>query len=180
MTSEFDNKGEAIRLLLAVARAADEAMENTQEDADGGPQMGAEVHSALCAALSQLESELPDDRPGYVMSGPAKAEWALHSATACSAVAEIAAERQRQKDKEGWSEEHDDKHADGSLAEAAACYAAGNKVAYLDGCELWPWEAEWWKPKDKRRNLIRAAALLVAEIERMDRAMLRADESTKP
>lgn len=35
---------------------------------------------------------------------------------------------------------------------------------------LWPWDREWWKPKDRRRNLVRAAALLIAEIERLDRA----------
>ena len=31
------------------------------------------------------------------------------------------------------------------------------------------WSKDWWKPKDKRRDLIRAAALIVAEIERLDR-----------
>lgn len=35
---------------------------------------------------------------------------------------------------------------------------------------LWPWSGEWWKPKDRRRDLVRAAALIVAEIERLDRA----------
>jgi hypothetical protein len=34
---------------------------------------------------------------------------------------------------------------------------------------LWPWGAHWWKPKTGRRDLVRAAALLVAEIERLDR-----------
>jgi hypothetical protein len=36
--------------------------------------------------------------------------------------------------------------------------------------DLWPWHDDWWKPKDRRRDLIRAAALIVAEIERLDRA----------
>jgi hypothetical protein len=27
----------------------------------------------------------------------------------------------------------------------------------------------WWKPKDRRRDLVRAAALIIAEIERLDR-----------
>ena len=34
----------------------------------------------------------------------------------------------------------------------------------------WPWEPRWWKPKNPRRDLVRAAALLIAEIERLDRA----------
>jgi hypothetical protein len=31
------------------------------------------------------------------------------------------------------------------------------------------WDRDSWKPKDRRRNLVRAAALLIAEIERLDR-----------
>lgn len=34
---------------------------------------------------------------------------------------------------------------------------------------LWPWEREWWKPKDRRLNLIRTGALLLAEQERISR-----------
>jgi hypothetical protein len=38
------------------------------------------------------------------------------------------------------------------------------------GCgRYWPWEDKWWKPKDRRRDLVRAGALIVAEIERLDR-----------
>lgn len=33
----------------------------------------------------------------------------------------------------------------------------------------WPWDAKWWKPKNTRRDLVRAGALIVAELERMDR-----------
>ena len=35
----------------------------------------------------------------------------------------------------------------------------------------WPhtWDASWWKPKDRRRDLVRAGALIIAEIERLDR-----------
>lgn len=36
----------------------------------------------------------------------------------------------------------------------------------------WPigWAWKWWKPKDRRQNLVRAGALIAAEIERLDRA----------
>jgi hypothetical protein len=108
-----------------------------------------------------------------------------------SVFAEIAAERRRQVEVEGWSPEHDDKHRDGSLAQAAGCYvfhaAAYQRVRYnidlaayraspprdrfLSGFNLsWPWDRAWWKPKDPRRDLIRAGALIVAEVERLDRA----------
>lgn len=35
---------------------------------------------------------------------------------------------------------------------------------------FWPWQRKWWKPKDPRRDLVRAGALIIAEIERIDRA----------
>jgi hypothetical protein len=84
-------------------------------------------------------------------------------------VAEIAVERQRQIASEGWSPEHDDTHKNGELADAAACYAVSS--ASLEGRwgrTIWPWQWEF-KPKDRRRNLIRAAALIIAEIDRLDR-----------
>ena len=95
-----------------------------------------------------------------------------------SAIEEIAAERQRQIDDEGWDHEHDDEHTAGNLALAGACYASaasaglstpGADYKILPASFRWPWEAKWWKLKNPRRDLIRAAALIVAEIERMDR-----------
>lgn len=97
-------------------------------------------------------------------------------------IAEIAAERQRQVEDEGWTPEHDDQHDNNQLALAAACYAIGatgisrgisdleHGVEATLSARLWPWSMDWWKPKDRRRDLIRAAALIVAEIERLDRA----------
>jgi hypothetical protein len=89
-----------------------------------------------------------------------------------SVIEEIASERLRQMLVEGWTPAHDDEHAEGEIARAAACYATQGRYHYpIPGNPppTWPWAAEWWKPKGYRRNLIRAAALLVAEIERLDR-----------
>lgn len=90
---------------------------------------------------------------------------------------EIRSERERQKVIECWSEDHDDTHVHGEMALAALCYTQsaasqlGNPPAPLQGVPgFWPWSAEWWKPKTPRRDLVRAAALIVAEIERLDRA----------
>ncbi|MCY2697597.1 hypothetical protein [Acinetobacter baumannii] len=33
----------------------------------------------------------------------------------------------------------------------------------------WPFADTFWKPKSPRQDLVRAAALLIAEIERLDR-----------
>ena len=87
------------------------------------------------------------------------------------ALSDVITERRRQIEGEGWSPEHDDEHADGEMAEAATVYAQENPPKYTpDGCPVrWPWPLDWYKPKDRRSNLVRAAALLLAEIERLDR-----------
>jgi hypothetical protein len=81
---------------------------------------------------------------------------------------DVLAERRRQIEAEGWTPEHDDAHSDGSLGNAAACYAATQRP---DGMcpAYWPWKASWWKPNDRRSDLVRAGALILAEIERLDR-----------
>jgi hypothetical protein len=83
---------------------------------------------------------------------------------------DVLAERARQVSAEGWTPGHDDEHWDGALSKAAACYALGHTGHEGRGVCYWPWGMEWWKPKDRRSNLIRAGALILAEIERLDRA----------
>ena len=90
------------------------------------------------------------------------------------AAADVLAERRRQIFTEGWTPEHDDEHDCGELADAAACYAAnaGSAVWASDVPDFWPWSPEWWKPRnrrDRRDDLVRAGALILAEIERLDR-----------
>lgn len=88
---------------------------------------------------------------------------------------DVVSERRRQIEKEGWSSEHDDAHEWGQMAGAAVCYALTNVGHWAAGPaidQFWPWDKAWWKPTDNRRNLVKAAALLLAEIERMDRTTL--------
>lgn len=100
------------------------------------------------------------------------------------AATDVLAERQRQIEAEGWTPEHDDQHKGGSMALAAACYAMSGSALNDRFCSetvgaLWPWTGwdwKWWKPKEKRRNLVRAAALLLAEIERLDRTTAKGSE----
>jgi hypothetical protein len=81
----------------------------------------------------------------------------------------IAAERKRQVTVEGWSEFHDDSHTRGQMARAAACYALQH--TNVSGRAIrWPWASQWWKPRDPIRNLVRAGALIAAEIDRLQRA----------
>ena len=110
-----------------------------------------------------------------------------------TAASDILAERQRQITAEGWTPDHDAEHDGGELAAAGAAYALhavdhlhpysqGDGGDEAPGC--WPWRNEvagrgegpvrtepaWWKPGAPRRNLIKAGALILAEIERLDRS----------
>ena len=93
-----------------------------------------------------------------------------------NAMLDVVDERHRQVNEEGWTTTLDDRYEYGELAKAAACYACeAIKSDYLRRMDAfsvpmdWPWAHDSWKPKDPRRDLVRAAALLIAEIERLDR-----------
>ncbi|AGR46356.1 hypothetical protein [Pseudomonas aeruginosa] len=89
---------------------------------------------------------------------------------------DVQAERRRQIEAEGWTPEHDDAHSHGQMARAAACYALAGSSAPNDGTAAllvslaWPWDEQWWKPSTARRDMVKACALALAEIERLDRA----------
>lgn len=105
---------------------------------------------------------------------------------------EIAAEQARRAIVEGRTGEEDDGCSKGELSSAAACYAVGylikgfsinkrlsrtEKVEAVHRWCLWPWEWSRWKPSTRRQDLISAIALLIAEVERLDRAEARGDSS---
>lgn len=86
----------------------------------------------------------------------------------------IAVERERQITSENWSPEHDDKHDGGELVAAAVTYALettydGPAVTGTWFKKFWCFDDSWFKPKDKIRDLVRAGALLAAEIDRLQR-----------
>ncbi|KSE95426.2 hypothetical protein AO934_31075 [Pseudomonas aeruginosa] len=62
------------------------------------------------------------------------------------------------------------------MARAAACYALAGSSAPNDGTAAllvslaWPWDEQWWKPSTARRDMVKACALALAELERLDRA----------
>jgi len=87
-------------------------------------------------------------------------------------VSLIAAERQRQIDVEGYTVEHDAQHPE-QMARAAASYAtpAADRRMEYGVPELWPWTPDFWKPTpdDRVRELVKAGALIAAEIDRLNR-----------
>jgi len=120
-----------------------------------------------------------------------------------SAIDDIAAERRRQIEVEGFDDHHDDEHPNGELALAAACYASPYPIfrkfpgaaggVFMDP---WPWsdgfdnryrygscrEGSAWHRDgrlpnpatytvaERRDLLVKAGALIAAEIDRLDRA----------
>lgn len=97
------------------------------------------------------------------------------------AVLDVLAERRRQVEEEEFTDEHDDCHDRGELSGAGAAYAlnAACLLHPLNGTpideppECWLWDERWWKPNMgdcPRRDLVKAAALILAEIDRIDRA----------
>ena len=98
----------------------------------------------------------------------------------------IAEERRRQMSVEGWTPDHDAKHRGKQLAKAACSYLISHCDPDEDACgDLsesrptwdWPWAMKWWKPsKEPVRNLVKAGALIAAEIDRL----LAAEKTRRP
>lgn len=82
----------------------------------------------------------------------------------------ILRERYRQIEQEGWTAEHDDGHANDLVLAAIAYAYEGVRNGHPMAPAIWPWDEEWWKPStDRVRNLVKAGALIAAEIDRLQR-----------
>lgn len=88
-------------------------------------------------------------------------------------IERISKERQRQIEKEGFDDRHDDQYGAWVLSAAAFCYlvsADKPTVFWSSPPNEWPWDRKWWKPSsDAIRNLEKAGALIAAEIDRLER-----------
>lgn len=139
---------------LQYAKEADEARAEATRRAEyhqGREEEGQEIEAELRKRIAELEA------------GPSKA------------AVDVLAERRRQVEAEGWSPEHDDTHVRGEMMDAAICYLHRRREE-----AAWPWDRSWWKPTDRRRDLVKAGALILAEIERLDRALLARIPTDQP
>ena len=123
----------------------------------------------------------------FNVSSPRRAGFTFPASRMTDALMDVIMERNRQLDDERFSYKHDDAHTDGQIARAAAAYALSGSVPLkMRGSffsdvtmriirDIWTWEWKWWKPSttDPRRDLVKAGALIIAEIERLDRAAAR-------
>ncbi len=108
---------------------------------------------------------------------------APQAAPLSAALADIAAERRRQIEQERWTADRDDRLFNGQLATAAGYYALAAGWPHERDIgrglkpQYWPFNQEWWKPTTARHNLVKAGALIAAEIERIDRAAQKGGEA---
>jgi len=141
----------------------------------GGRVVGSRNDNGVHVIIAKPFSELMPDIE-LVRYDDYKALAAERGKDQTDAVSLIAAERQRQLDVEGWTPEHDDEHDGDALAMAAVSYAlppdhyertcGGDLEGYPP--RPWPWNHAWWKPSpsDRVRELVKAGALIAAEIDR--------------
>lgn len=84
----------------------------------------------------------------------------------------VGIERMRQIRGEGFTIEKDQRHLAGELVQASFCYTAQAvnpkwNPNWNDFTSMyWPWDREWWKPTTPHGNLVKAGALIVAELDR--------------
>lgn len=100
------------------------------------------------------------------------------AAVPSTGVQAIAEERARQVQVEGMTPEGDAGYRHGQLAWAAVAYMQLASMELRDGGRAhiatasppacWPWDASWWKPRDVRRDLVRAGALIAAQVDALD------------
>ncbi|WEL56690.1 hypothetical protein PZ739_05845 [Pseudomonas kermanshahensis] len=88
---------------------------------------------------------------------------------------EILEERLHQIESKGYTAGRDDQYTRGQLADAAGSYSFWAYTCNMEHYKAttvppsWPWGAEHWKPTNQRKMLVRAGALILAEIARLDR-----------
>lgn len=143
-------------------------------------------YGARLVSAQEHHQSIGPDGSGYatVLAASSACSWNCLAVLAAQlagpdadAAVQVVAERERQVTAEGWTPEHDDTHPPGELALAGACYAIEHVPQWVEDDQLsgtlpnrWPWDAEWWKPKDPERDLVRAGALVAAEADRLVRA----------
>lgn len=144
----------------------------TEQAADAPKPASADV---VPAASPSVTAE-PETSLGAPSAPEAGLEGWAYYGTRCPAAVDVLKERVRQVEEEGHGIERDDACTDYQLPRAAVCYAIKSSGLPPHRATLyWPFNPAAFKPSNHRANLVKAAALLLAEIERLDRAESAAD-----
>lgn len=153
--------------------AIDGSVKESADPLAAVPIIAGTAQAADAPKPASAEPETPLGEPSAPEAG--LEGWSYYG-TRCPAAVDVLKERVRQVEGEGYGVESDDGYTDYQLPRAAICYAI--KAAGLPSHRAtlyWPFPAPAFKPTERRANLVRAAALLLAEIERLDRAESPAD-----
>lgn len=78
----------------------------------------------------------------------------------------IRKERIRQIEEEGYDASHDFSEPLDSIIAAAISYAM-HDIDHEEAEAWWQRDLKFWKPRDRKRNLIRAGALIAAALDKM-------------
>ncbi|HDS0929606.1 TPA: hypothetical protein QDZ23_004306 [Pseudomonas putida] len=178
-------RGNRIQLAMALDLSAiAQALGIPPEEQEGGAAESIEIIRELQDRLWSRDALLGDLLDHDIST---RARFCIQEAmssddnpsTLSRAVLDLLAERRRQIVTEGRTADLDDEIAHGQLSRAAACYAISGACPPTDGTAAllaslaWPWDENWWKPTTQRRDLVKAGALILAELERLDRMALR-------
>lgn len=150
------------------------------EGQDAMPQVMCAIYDALDMARAVQQSANHHCRCGTALAHThhhctTPVMWRMYEkpdvfGNASAAARDVLAERHRQTQQEGATPEHDDLYLEAELPRAAAAYAlSASGFSNAITLDFWPFSTDWWKPTTPRRNLVKAAALILAEIERIDR-----------
>jgi len=111
-------------------------------------------------------------------------------AWASDALRDVTAERRRQIEAEGYDQSHDDEHVNDEIAALACFYAMPPGAREWDtsstgyglrlGDAILPHGWGSIEDGDRRRELVKAGALILAEIERLDRLLPNTDAQRLP
>lgn len=168
--------------LAEIRRAVREELESLRAHLMRGYAQGpyvalrAEIDRRLAALGGEKQSKVVGESRAGQPEQKAHADApAGRSSSGAIAIARVVAERRRQVEAEGWTPEHDDEHGTGEMAIAAADYAMPKEWRNCTAGgtpKEWPWHQSSWKPtpNDRVRELEKAGALILAEIERLIRA----------
>lgn len=94
-------------------------------------------------------------------------------------VEAIKRERQRQVIGEGYDEKHDEQHDPKVFLEAAISYFMSALGRKGDSASEWPFEKEFYKPKDFKRDVERGAALAAAGLDLLYKTEVRKKDVQK-
>ncbi|MER0547056.1 hypothetical protein AAA536_02290 [Pseudomonas aeruginosa] len=191
MAVQADQHERIVGALRAKADQLREALEWRKENQAGQRELLRSVtaeRDATLAKVAELDQALAEKDPfGAKLNRISEklercdallAARAAQAGQVPQAWLDVQAERRRQIEAKGWTPEHDDLYCSAELPRAAAAYILNG--ANDEAPAIWSFSAKWWKPRDARANYVRAAALILAEIERLDRAASLLSQEVPP